>query len=162
MAVTYQKIASTVLTTTASTITFSSIPTTYTDIVVSAGGLTTRINDVLVRFNSDSGTNYGRNYLVGNGTGVEVSRSNSTAYINAGYFPTASTGFGYNMHINSYANTTTFKNILLQYATVGNWSGMITGLWRNTSAINTIDFIAQSNTFNAGTTFTLYGIKAGS
>lgn len=162
MAATYTRIASTALTTTASTITFSGIPATYTDIVVSAGGLTTRIGDIFLRFNSDSGSNYSRTYLVGNNANIEVSRNNDTTQISAGYFPAGSTGFGYNMQINDYSNTTTFKTMLLQYATIGNWSGIMCGLWRNTSAINTIDFIAQSSTFNAGTTFTLYGIKAGS
>lgn len=162
MANTYEKISSITLSNTASTITFNNIPSTYTDLVISGSDLNTRIGDIFLRFNSDAGNNYSRSYLVGNGSGVEMSRNNSTAQIAAGYFPTGSTGFGYLMHINSYSNPSVYKTMLLQYATIGNWSGLMVGLWQNTSIINTIDFIAQSSSFNAGTTFTIYGIKAGS
>jgi hypothetical protein len=67
------------------------------------------------------------------------------------------------IHIQNYANTTTFKTSISRIARETYGQAEVVGLWRNTSAINSVSFILTgggSTNFKAGTVITLYGIKA--
>ena len=59
----------------------------------------------------------------------------------------------------NYANTTTFKTYLARYNATSTQLSDEVALWRSTAAINSITLTAVSANFNAGSTFTLYGIK---
>ena len=155
-------IATTTLGSAASTITFSSIPATYTDLrlvlVSTASG-----GNGIVRLNSDSGTNYSTTVLIGDGTGAGSSRSTNrtdlglqqgNVYAN-NTIPTLVT-----FDFFSYAGST-FKTVLMNYAQEFNTDGRVVervSLWRSTSAITSIDFSRDSGTYGIGTTATLYGI----
>jgi hypothetical protein len=161
MATTYEKIATSTLGSAAASITFSSIPSTYTDLSVI---LTTRgaSGSVLrLRFNSDTGTNYSRTNLIGNGTTASSTRSTTSNNISIGFGITTSGIWGlYTINIFSYAGST-YKTCLVTASEDENGSGSVTsrvGLWQNTAAITTIDLSATSGTLDAGTTATLYGI----
>jgi len=161
MATTYDKIATTTLSSAAATITFSSIATSWTDLGVI---LTTRgaSGSVLrLRFNSDTGTNYSRTNLIGNGTTASSTRSTTQNNIGIGFGITTSGIWGlYTINIFSYAGST-YKTCLVTASEDENGSGSVTsrvGLWQNTAAITTIDLSATSGTLDAGTTATLYGI----
>jgi len=60
----------------------------------------------------------------------------------------------------NYSNMTTYKTSLIRYSQIGSWFGELATLWRSTAAINTITLTTGTSTFNIGSTFTLYGIKA--
>ena len=76
---------------------------------------------------------------------------------------TLNTGLQTVTHFMNYSNTTTYKTLLSRSGTLGgSYTGttLIAGLWRSTSAITSILVGCTTNTFVAGSTFTLYGIKA--
>jgi hypothetical protein len=168
---TYVPIATTTLGSAAASYTFSSIPSTYTDLVLVMLIRSTYSGNQdysLITFNSDTGTNYSYTFLNGSGTSATSGRSSSVAYISDSTF--AAANFASNtftpaiVNIQNYANTTTYKTTVSRSSSTTT-SGQVsatTGLWRNTSAINTINikcFQSGAN-FDTGSTFTLYGIAA--
>ena len=160
---TYEPIATTTLASAAASYTFSSIPNTYTDLVLIANVSQTD-GYVLVRVGSsntiDSGSNYSRTYLLANGTSASSNRgSNLTeVYIIAGV---ATTNFAPSIvNIMNYANTSTYKTMLSRANDAASAVETAVFLWRSTNAINTIRILAPSGNLAAGTTFTLYGIAA--
>jgi len=167
MASTYEKIATTTLSSAAASYTFSSIAGTYTDLVIIAS--CTSANDgaaLQFRFNSDSGSNYSNTLLEGSGSSASSVRQSDQIDIqisfNVGNNSTnPSTSI---ISINNYSNSTTYKTLLARWnsATGGTYPGTsaTVGLWRNVAAITSITIFMGSGNINAGSTFTLYGIKA--
>ena len=157
-------IATQTLSSAASSITFSSIPATYTDLRVvvtqlsASGGVPS-----ILRYNSDTATNYSYTDLYGSGTAAGTQRVTSSTRIAINDWETVSTTVPSLAIINifSYAGST-FKTCLINTSTDKNGSGYIenrVGLWRSTSAITTIGIISDNiNNFAIGTTATLYGI----
>ena len=161
---TYNPIATTTLGSSAASYTFSSIPSTYTDLVlVSFANVNTAIANITVRVGNgsvDTGTNYSNTFLYGTGSAAGSSRNTSG---NVMYLGAAGTGSEFStsvMSFQNYANTTTYKTMLSRFGWVSNAVYSTVGLWRSTSAINTISLISDGANFNAGSTFTLYGIAA--
>ena len=159
---TYTPIATTTLGSAQQTITFSSIAGTYTDLVIAiASGSTATGTEFQMRFNSDTGSNYSRTSLGGNGTSALSSRATNATKIQI----ESSTGMGTGqtttlINVMNYANTSTYKTALLRASDAGKYAYAVVGLWRSTSAITSIDIINETSTFTAGSTFTLYGIAA--
>jgi len=144
----------------ASTITFSSIPSTYTDLRVVWVGTETAANQPYYRFNSDSATNYSQTELRGDGASATSARAtNQTAIFALDNYSTTIPALG-TIDIFSYAGST-FKSCLLTTSLDQNGSGYVTrcvALWRSTSAITSIVIGDLGTTLKAGTTATLYGI----
>lgn len=153
-------------------VTFSSIPSTYTDLVIVASTRDNRpssVDDGLsFRFNSDSGSNYSETFIYGTGsTSANVRTTNST-FGNVRYIPgsTATTGDLSTtiIHLMNYSNTTTYKTLLSRSGSASSTVAANVNLWRSTSAINQITFYGGSPTtgyvFTAGSTFSLYGIAS--
>jgi hypothetical protein len=160
MAITYTPIATQTLTSTATSVTFSSIPATYTDLVLVIDAIrSSGDNSVGLQYNSDSGTNYSFTYLFGSGTTSTSGRSSSQTRVDVAYINTTrSTNVA---HILNYSNTTTYKTSIGRFSPSTQYAGAYVGLWRNTAAINSINIINQDvANFASGSTFTLYGIKA--
>ena len=161
MPATYEPIATTTLGSAASTITFSSIPNTYTDLRLVITGYTSPAADPVIRFNSDTGTNYSETIIKGNGSTALSTRFTSRtgieySYSDVGPYTQPSLTI---MDLFSYAGSTN-KSALIELSADANGSQGLTrtvALWRNTSAITRIDIV--SATWVAGTTATLYGIK---
>ena len=161
MARTYEPIATTTLGSAAATVTFSSIPATYTDLVlimsakITSGGAT---ND-RIQFNGDTSSNYSTTVLYGSGSAAGSYRLSSTSIL---IDDVTSTNFNANIiNIMNYANTTTYKTVILRSSPPDSSVQANVGLWRKTpEAINQVSVLAGSSTFVAGSTFTLYGIKA--
>lgn len=160
---TYEPIATyTVPNTTTITATFGSIPSTYTDLILICS-LTTKSassETMLMRVNSDSGSNYSSTRLIGDGSSATTNRTTSLNYatISGG-----STGIADSMiivNLMNYANTTTNKTFLSRFAQAGTETDAIVSLWRSTSAINTVAIQGTVGYLGNGSTFTLYGIKA--
>ena len=163
MAKTYEPIATSTLGSAASSITFSSIPQTYTDLrlVWNITGLS-GANDPGIQFNGYTGTGYGTLFTRGNGTAVTSSKlANSTEnkiYMN-GYV--TSTQTMYVVDIFSYANTSIYESCLFTSSGDANGSGQVSfgiGCRFMTTAITSLTCMVNSGTLNAGTNATLYGI----
>lgn len=167
MAVTYEPIASQTLGSDTANVTFSSIPGTYTDLRLVAFARSNRAaaNDfLLLRFNSDTGSNYSRTYLYGNGTSALSTRNSNLTLATVDSIPansaTADTFSATAIDFMSYANTNVFKTVLSRNADTS-LVGATVNLWRSTSAITTILLYPENGTnLKAGSTFALYGIKA--
>jgi len=152
-----------------STISFSSIPATYTDLVLVVYGRTTAAvttQNCTIRFNGDYSTSYSWTQLNGNGSSATSNRASSTQSV-IGDINGSSTTSGIfcaiNINIFNYANTTTYKSYLSRSATDLNGSGTTietVGLWRNTGAITLIELFPSSGNWVSGSMATLYGITA--
>lgn len=162
MPATYEPIATTTLGSTATSVTFSSISSAYTDLIIVTfirGSVNQNQN---VRFNNDSASNYSNTYLEGDGTNAASGRRTSqTSLIDFGYLRTTASTFSVNtIQVMNYSNTTTFKTALVRNNQADAAVATSVGLWRSTSAIDRVDLIAPSGSYQIGCTFTLYGIKA--
>ena len=167
MAKTYTPIATQTLTTSSATITFSSIPQTYTDLVlIINGGTASQGDNVWLRFNSDSGSNYSFTELRGNGSTAASARgSNQTfASLSSSIGGAPTLGQNFIANVMNYSNTTTNKTVISRVnqpdgSTSYPGVGAYVNLWRSTSAISTV-LIGRTGGGNLldGSTFTLYGI----
>jgi hypothetical protein len=163
MPITYEPISTTTLGSANGTITFSSIPSTYTDLIlVLVGTKVSSGSSVLLRFNSNSNTDYSFTIIKGDGSTASSSVVTNNTAINltqATDMPTSPPHF-YKVDIFGYAGSTN-KSLLWRQNGDNNGSGAVSngvGLWRSTSAINRID-IQGGSTYSIGTTATLYGVK---
>jgi hypothetical protein len=163
MAATYTPIASITLGAAVSSVTFSSIPSTYTDLVMTVETISSTTNYPYVVLNGDTGTNYSKTWLTGTGSAASSGRDTSTAisYITANAASTTSSGFISIVHFMNYSNSTTNKTFLSRSNNAGSGVDLQVNLWRNTSAITSVQILANTGTFSAGSTFNLYGIQAG-
>ena len=164
MATTYEPIATTTLGSAASSITFSSIAGTYTDLRVVFSGTATVSGALRCQFNSDSATNYSVTILYGDGTTAASQVITNQTYMNLSWARgiQTSTPMMATLDIFSYAGST-YKTALTQLSNDNNGAGATAstvGLWRSTSAITSITLFMSGTTFETGTTATLYGIKA--
>jgi hypothetical protein len=161
---TYDKIATQTLASAASSITFSSIAASWTDLRLVFVGTGSAAISGRITFNSDTASNYSYTYLYANGTTAASSASatNQTyLYLNSDSFSTTIPEF-FTVDIFSYIGST-YKTSLLTKSQDTNGSGSTSrwvGLWRGTAAITNINIAASGGNFNTGTTATLYGIKA--
>jgi hypothetical protein len=162
MPATYEPIATTTLGSAAASYTFSSIPATYTDLILVADSLVDGGGgaQIIIRVNGDTGTNYSRTVLDGSGSSATSTKDSNIAYFQTGYQAYMTTARGFNMIANfmNYSNTTTNKSILVRCGNANTGVDASIGLWRNTAAINSILVYPASNNFATGSTFTLYGI----
>jgi hypothetical protein len=165
MPATYEPIATTTLTSNSATIDFSSIPATYTDLVLvfpaksSPGG-----SDAWIMVNGDTASNYGYRGMFGDG-GVSGAFQTATVAIGllTDYYgvPQATDGHVAIAIFNNYANTITHKTMISRANHAVSGTDMNVCTWRSTAAINrlTLKFNA-SPVYATGSTATLYGIKA--
>jgi len=162
---TYESIATQTLVSNAATVTFSSIPSTYTDLVLVANWKNTGIGNIslVMRYNGDTATNYSITDVYGNGTSALSARANSIPYIYLNFTAPATTyNATYISNVMNYANTTTYKTSLNRSSAANGGTEAIVGLWRSTSAITSITYSTDDNlsSLGAGSIFSLYGIKA--
>ncbi len=164
MTATYEKIATTTLGSAAGSITFSGISGSYTDLVlITTLKMTTGTPETLLRFNSDTASNYSYTILSGTGSVAESTRGSSATSIRISYYGVPNTTANASVqitNIQNYSNTTTFKSTLARANNSALGTDAIVGLWRSTSAITSITVLPNSSTFAAGSIATLYGIKA--
>lgn len=167
---TYQLISSvTVGSGGAATMAFTSIPSTYTDLLVKVSArslISANEDDLRVRFNSDSGNNYVFRSLYGTGTGAGSSTGTiSFAYmgvINGANF-TANTFANNTMYIPNYAGSTT-KSVSVDSVDENNATGasalFVANNWTGTAAINAITISAAGANLAQYSTAYLYGISS--
>jgi hypothetical protein len=160
MTATYENIATATASGSTSVITFASIPATYTDLVLISSGI--YISDGFIHqltFNNDTGNNYSWTRVLGNGTAASSTRQSNIAYAHGGWAAiNPSTNI---VHIMNYSNTTTNKTVVTRGNYAAGATAAFVSLWRSTSALSEIDITLEAGVnYSAGSTFTLYGIKA--
>jgi hypothetical protein len=142
------------------TITFSSIPSTYTHLQIRVFSFTSSGDNVAVRFNNDTGFNYAYHQLVGDGAATSAAGVANTTLMLGSYSSPSQYGVGI-IDILDYTNTNKNTTIRALQGSDANGSGFIifrSGLWINTNAVNRIDLSANNN-FTTASQFALYGIR---
>lgn len=171
----YESIASATGTGSSSTITFSSIPSTYKHLQIrgtikyDAAGYSGA--GIQLRLNNDSSANYAGHYIYGDGTSVSAGGSTADSQIFGGYFGVQATATNIVgtiiIDIHDYASSTKNKTVRIFGGGDVNYTGsnpgylgLNSGLWINTSTINRVDILSGgSGNFTTASTFALYGIK---
>ena len=156
MTSTYESISSTTSSNNTQ-ITFSSIPATYTDLVLVIEGVNSGSGTKYIRFNNTS-TNYQVTSFMGAGSGyLYVGQYNNESWIDA--YNAGTNRYTTIVHIQEYAGTGNKKRYLSRHASGRVSSEMFCGGWDSTAAINRVDIYLSGNHFGTST-FSLYGIKA--
>jgi hypothetical protein len=161
---TYSTIATFTATGNITDYTFSSIPGTFTDLVLTCAVTCSSTQTMYMRVNGDTSTNYSWVFFNGNGSTVSGSNTgnNSAGFLGGlslvGMSPTNPSVF--NVFINNYANTNTFKTSVSRANGPGLEVESNVSLWRSTSAITSLTVRPSAGNWQSGSTFTLYGITA--
>ena len=173
MAITYSPIATTtVIGTSTNSVSFSSIPSTYTDLQVrimarnaATGGTTQNLN---MTINNDSGANYTFHQLEGSGSSVNAygegfGRTNCVQVVHIPTSTAASSIFGVGIiDIIDYTNTNKLRTVRSLRGQEQNGSGSIglhSYLYNSTTAISRLDFVGGGGDIVEYSSFALYGIK---
>jgi hypothetical protein len=169
---TYVALDTRTLSSAASSVTFTGIDQTYTDLVLissinSARGAS--LDSVGIQFNSDTTTNYSYTLIQGNtSSGATSGRGTNASDVFAGNCAASSASNNFSLittQIMNYKSTSTFKTILSRgggLVSAVKDTEAIVGLWRKSpEAITSITILSETGSnFNIGSTFTLYGIQA--
>jgi hypothetical protein len=159
---TYSQIASNTLSSATNTVTFSSIPQTYTNlIVVCNGSVSNDTDEARLRLNGDTGTNYSTTNMAGTGSSATSFRYSSQTSILMNNVTGWKNGENNTAiwHIFNYTNSTTYKTVLGRETNPSANTTACVGLWRSTAAITSVSLYGVGSNFTVGSTFTLYGIR---
>ena len=160
---TYIPIATQTLGSAAASITFSSIPGTYTDLRLVLTCTTSVADSVIVQYNADTATNYSTTLLAGSGSAATSTYTTSATSIRLHNVAQTSTSVPttFSLDVFSYAGATN-KTALATSATDTNGAGSVEltcGLWRSTSAITQVTLkLLGGNNFAIGSIATIWGI----
>lgn len=159
---TYTSLANTTIGTAVNSVTFSSINGSYRDLILVLNWGNSANTGFLIRFNSDTGSNYSYVIMNGNGTSVTNLSSSAGTSLAVGYVWNNNTVTGNALiQIMDYSATDKHKTVLLRTNEAGQSTDATTGRWANTSAITSIQIYgAGSSNFTVGSTLGLYGIAS--
>ena len=148
-----------------SSISFTSIPSTYKNLQVRAVfSAAATSGSVFIQVNGDTGSNYARHNLSGDGSTTYGRSSASTGYpsLNTNYNLSPTYPSALIVDLIDYASTSKTKTMRAIYGLDINGSSseidLNSILWASTSAVNRVDIFAGTN-FTSGSTFALYGMK---
>lgn len=147
-------------------VTFSSIPTTYTSLQIRANiklsGASGDVN-AYIRFNGDTGANYVWHVLTGTGSSTIATAVTSTTSILTGQALANNANPGaFITDIHDYLSTTRNKTVRSFAGHDENGSGqsfLTSGLWLNTAAVSSITIITNGTGIAQDSKFSLYGMK---
>mgnify|MGYP003704569849 CR=1 FL=1 len=153
----------------ASSIDFTSIPSTYTDLLVKLSGRSStgyNAADFYLQFNGSASGYSGRYLMKDSSDPTPVSSTSQTSKFLLGLIPatqaTANVFGSAEIYIPNYAGSTN-KSISVDSATENNgtiqWIYFAGGLWSNSSAITQVTLIDATGTFAQYSTAYLYGVK---
>jgi hypothetical protein len=149
-------------------VTFSSIPSTYTDLVlICQSKQVSGSGSGRFHVNGDTSNLYSFTYLVGTSSATASGRVTSASTCIKGLLdswqtsqPTGDYGQMI-LHFPNYANTTTWKTVLGQNGSSTLSNDISVSMWRSTAAISSITLtIDATGSFTAGSSYSLYGITA--
>lgn len=152
---TYDPIASTTLSSSASSVTFSSLDTIaagYRDLII-VGRFESAGANTLCRINSDTGNNYNHVLMFAAPSAGSYTQSSADRFV---------LDFGASMlimQVFDFAQTDKHKSILARSDYPASATGAASCRWASTSAVTSIQLYV-GGTFAAGSTFSLYGIVA--
>lgn len=163
-------LTTTTLSTNTATVTFSSIPQNYEHLQIRfiARCTATQVSrNITTQINGDTGSNYSRHYLSGNGSAASSGPDIGQTVIFGGVATGtggAANVFGVNVFdILDYTNTNKYKTFRIMSGYDDNTQGQAyynSGLWLSTSAITSITLSTEGSfSFSQYSTFALYGIK---
>jgi hypothetical protein len=157
-----EPIATTLLGSTATTITFSNIPQGYKHLQIRAIAKASGTNfNPKMQFNGDTSSSYSWHYIYGDGSSTAAGAGATQAFIYNSIIATnASIYNGFIIDILDYANTNKYKTTRELSGVDRNGGGEValwSGNWRNTAPITSITF--SNGTFDTNSRFSLYGIK---
>jgi hypothetical protein len=156
---TYDLIATTTLAAAAPSVVFGSIPQGYRDLVLVSDYKTSVASNSLLRFNSDSGSNYFYIQMGGNSSGTE----NYTGTVDAIYLNVNSTQIEKTtttiLNVMDYSATDKHKtNLLRNVGQNGDVVWAYAVRWANTAALTTMALTLTTGNYSAGSTFSIYGV----
>lgn len=160
---TYDLLASTTLTSSASSVTFSSIDQSYGDLILQIEAVATSSNTPKVRFNSDSGSNYEAVYMQGLANGGNGSGTYSLDYLRIQLANVKTKPSLFSVQVFDYSATDKHKSALSRCVAVEDDGsldrvGAVASRWANTSAITSITLDGSTGSWDTGSTFYLYGV----
>lgn len=151
----------------AASIDFTSIPNTYTDLVIKAStrrDTSTGSGGLQLKFNGAT-TNYSYRRIYGTGSGAASDSNSSDTSLYVGEVGnasnTASTFMSNDIYIPNYTSSNT-KSVSADAVSENNATAaiatLIASLWNNTAAITSISLLPAAGNFVQYSTATLYGI----
>lgn len=156
-------LATTTLGSAASSVTFGSIPATYRDLRIVANTLhtsaTSPLNQIYIQLNGDTGSNYSRVTMRGDGSSATSDTSSGTeiniildAPAGAGYYAVTK------IDLMDYSATDKHKSLLIRSDAASVNTVATAGRWASTAAVTSVLLKAPTDTWVAGSSFSLYGI----
>lgn len=151
-----------------STVTFSSIPSTYQHLQLRIFSMNPDAGGLRIRLNSDATSNYTFHELRGDGTSATASGAATGSYSGfaVAWTSTSTThGIGVILDLHDYKSTTKNKTARLfcgHDQNAGSTNGFVSlnsGVWLNTSAVTSITILNTAGNYGSGTSIALYGIK---
>ena len=158
-------------------VTFSGVPNTYKYLQIHFVVYCNSQSDLYIRFNNDSGSNYGYHYFYGaadgnvtNGQGIlsgGFNMGSSSSMFLTNQFPTGGSStlpFVGSVYIGDYASTSKKKTLMANFGRIDVSAPQAriendTAQWNSTSAVTSISLTAPNN-FVSGSLVTLYGVKS--
>jgi hypothetical protein len=144
-------------------VTFSSIPATYRDLILIGNvKASATVDNMNMRLNGDTGSNYSYVIMRGNGSSTFSSSEASQTFMRMDLFPSGVTTTGnanYIVQVMDYAQTDKHKTVLNRHNDAAQLVGAIAGRYAITTAVSSVSFFINSTTFAAGTTFQLFGVN---
>lgn len=166
----YESIATVSLTANQTTVSFTSIPSTYKHLQIRTSNLYSMNDDSFyVTFNSDTGANYSWHLIEGHQTTIRSLAYSTQNSISQWVTGASSSGtssypgvaiidiFDY-ADTNKYKTTKTIGGYDTNSTTPYSLVGMFSGTWQSTSAITSISMVGNGQ-FTSGSKFALYGIR---
>jgi hypothetical protein len=160
---TYTPLANVTLGTTASSVTFSSIPATYRDLILvssvkfNTGGSNGTLE---FRLNGDSGSNYSYVFMQGTSSGAQSGAGTITVGVaGQGENSSGSSFSSSSAQFMDYSATDKHKTVLARGDSPSTATQAWATRWANTSAITSI-LLTNSQGYAIGSTFNLFGVIA--
>jgi hypothetical protein len=155
---TYKPLATVTLGSAASSVTFSSIPATYRDLIFIYNGTTAIDDGVGARFNGDTGSNYSQVRMFGNSGGAGSDSGTNTRIVQTAGNTSLRTAFV--SQVMDYSATDKHKTVLTRNNITDNNVTAIAARWANTAAITSVTILSPGSTISSGSTIALYGIAS--
>lgn len=158
---TYDLLDSVTLSSSASSVTFSSITQDYRDLIFVAVSTTSAGGSRFGRVNGDSGTNYSYVMMQTDGSSAG-SYKNSTDRLYQDFTTSASTTVPATAiwQFMDYSATDKHKTLLMRDGGADKAVQALAQRWANTSAITSLTFSTNTGNFNAGSQFSIYGVAS--
>lgn len=130
----------------------------YTHLVLISNFNVSTTTAMRVRYNNDTGSTYGFYELYSSSGSATAGGGSNQTSIYVGDVRSSQINSNQIRFMN-YSNSTTYKNLIARHSN-DTYTEAITGLWRNTTSVNSIRLLLDTGYFIAGSVFTIYGIQS--